>query len=100
MKSSKYRLALIDKESGIEIPLPTGSFIAIVNKLSGKSIPEDEPTFIARAKDDITPEVMLVYVARAKVYGCKETLFSTMTEQIREIENWRNNNQNLVRKPD
>jgi len=100
MKDAKYRFALIDRESGDEMRLPEGSFIALLNKTSGKIIPEDEPGFIIRGRDIIAPEAIKHYIARAKVYGCKDILFATVNEQLNDVEIWRNKNPVQVRNPD
>jgi len=72
----------------------------MVNKLSGKPIPEDEPTFIVRAQDSIAPEVPVFYRSRCKVYGVGDSILDTVDEAENAIKIWRSQNASKVKNPD
>jgi len=78
----------------------------ILNTRSGKPIPDDEPVFVLRGKDALTPVALqnyaaLLLVARA---ASEDIHFGVMaeavTEQAKLIEGWQINQPGGARMPD
>jgi len=91
---------MIDRQNGQELSLPDGARLALVNRESGKPIPEDEPTFIVLARDNISPEVLTHYKARATVYGCGSKLMNTVNSAEINILEFRRLNHERTKDPD
>ena len=108
MLDRKYMATIIDRETERElepnqVPVtyhPDKHRIGLVNLFTGKAIPEDEPTFIVRAKDEIAIEVVAHYHSRLAIYGGNKSVFTTVNQCEQDMLAWRRNNPGLVKKPD
>jgi hypothetical protein len=68
----------------------------IVNRVTGKPIPDDEPIFILRAKDVRSTVALLAYQDMCE----DETHKSIITQRIDDFACWQDENSEQVREPD
>ena len=68
----------------------------IVNRATGKPIPDDEPIIIFRAKDKKTIGMLIAYAAMCDDENHREVIKGRMEDFIE----WQGNNQDVVKEPD
>ena len=79
---------------------------AIINTKSGVSIPDDEPVFVLRGKDALTPVALQNYAALLLVAGAASgdghfgRMATEVTDQAKLIEMWQANQPGGARMPD
>lgn len=73
--------------------------IKIVNVYNGNEIPEDEPTFIFRAKDRLAIEVLRFYKVKCELDGCTSEQLEGITNELHKFISFRNNNPDKMKQP-
>jgi len=68
----------------------------IVNRSTGKPIPDDEPIMIFRAKDRKTIGMLIAYAAMCE----DENHIEVIKGKLDDFIEWQENNQDIVKEPD
>jgi hypothetical protein len=59
-----------------------------IHKYDGTLVPDDEPLFLFRAQDKLTPKVLAYYRSLRVEMGDTDELLTRMDEQIDKIVQW------------
>lgn len=92
MNSDKYELKVLTNQPDV----PYGVVPVILNRKTGKAIPDDEPIVIFRGKDKRLPELLRLY---SKM--CHNPEHCDAVDALRErVSRWQGNHQDQVKEPD
>jgi hypothetical protein len=61
---------------------------------------EDEPVFVLRGADRLSPRVIRYWIDRAKMRGVSEEKIEEVRELLTELEKWQTENPDKVKLPD
>ena len=71
----------------------------LVNRSSGEVIPDDEPTFILRARDILALGVLNYYQVRSDRDGCTQYHMQLVEDVIKRFTDFRNNHPERMKQP-
>jgi hypothetical protein len=100
MRDTKYRLGIVDEKGNEAATLQPGLWIALINRETGKAISENEPTFLLRAADNNSLDVLKFYHGRMCAHGRPESIRETVKKSWKEFEEWRDAHTDRLKEPD
>ena len=57
----------------------------IINRATGEPIPDDEPIFILRGKDDFAIDALLAYLQRIRLGGCDDEHILAVVNRLKDF---------------
>ena len=102
---SKHEIAIVEetKVQDINSTKPSQErpvqSISIRNIYNGNEIPEDEPTFIFRAKDRLSVKTLLAYYRFCTMDNCTVEQLESLENMINEFKTWQKNNPDKMKQP-
>lgn len=88
----------IDGKFHIEIGAASGA-IEIVKTSNGEAIPEDEPLFLLRARDNLAVKLIEAYFALSYEAGCNEYHFKKLDTVLEEFVQFAKNHPERMKQP-
>jgi hypothetical protein len=99
MNDGKYKVALIDTITGIELPLPPNAMISLVKIPTGVPIPEEEPIFIFRARDWNALKGIQAYREICIADGCNDHQMRMADEAIQRFSKFAEEHPDQMKQP-
>jgi hypothetical protein len=99
MNDGKFKIAVLDSESNIELPIPLSAKLALVKISNNDPIPDDEPVFIFRARDTYALSVLHFYLDQSRKWGCNDYHKDGMMAAIKRFKDWRTENPEKIKQP-
>ena len=71
----------------------------IINTMTGEAIPEDEPVFLLRARDNIALKTLYEYLGSCSEAGCGILHMQTLVQRIAAFQKWSADNPEKMKEP-
>ena len=97
---SKYKIVAFINDRMMEADnfiLPEG--IKIVNSINNKEIPEDEPLFIFRGRDNLSITTLETYKNLCELANCTKEQINGIEGMIQKFKDFRKNNPDKMKQP-